>query len=63
VNVILNEGLKYIGNQSFEGCTSLKQIEIPTTVEIIGNGAFCNCRESVVVKLNEGLEQIWEQSF
>ncbi len=45
--VTLNSGLKYIGTEYqaevFEGCTSLRSINIPNTVELIGRGSFSGC--------------------
>lgn len=46
-NVILNEGLETIGDQSFSYCDFVS-ITIPSTVSLIGNGAFVACS-----KLNE----------
>ncbi|MBR6393363.1 MAG: leucine-rich repeat protein, partial [Ruminococcus sp.] len=41
--IILPEELKIIEEGSFNGCTSLETVEIPETVEEIGNNAFFNC--------------------
>ena len=40
--VVLNEGLKEIQYEAFGNCNSLKKINIPSSLEIIGNYAFYN---------------------
>jgi hypothetical protein len=41
--VNIKEGVKSIGNNAFEGCTSLPSITIPNSVTWIGNNAFGGC--------------------
>jgi len=41
--VVLNEGLKMIGDRAFAHCLSLESLIIPSTVIKIGDGAFMNC--------------------
>ena len=36
----LVEGLEKIDEQAFEGCTSLENVNIPSTINSIGAGAF-----------------------
>lgn len=43
--------------------SSLKSIEIPEGVEVIGNGAFCNCALLEEVKLPESLKVIGSEAF
>ena len=47
----LPEGIKEIGEWSFEGCKSLKTVQIPQSVTTLGTGAFytCSALESVVL--------------
>ena len=47
----LPEGIKEIGEWSFEGCKSLKTVQIPQSVTTLGTGAFytCSALESVVI--------------
>lgn len=42
-NVVLPEGLLYIGRDMFSGCSSLQQISLPDTLQIIGYSAFSGC--------------------
>lgn len=61
--VVLNEGLKKIGNNSFINCFSLSDINIPSSVEEIGDYAFCGCEELDDVVLSEGLTSIGITAF
>ena len=49
-NRIADSSLKTIGNSVFQGCTSLKEIEIPSTVTSIGSYAF---KESGLENMSE----------
>jgi len=39
-----------IGGYVFEGCSLLKSVTIPSTVETIGSGAFANCASLVTIR-------------
>lgn len=60
--VILSEGLEVIAPYVFYGCTSLKSIELPSTVKQIGDSCF---EESGLesVTLNTGLKSIGGRAF
>ena len=54
-----------IGNYTFEGCSSLKEIELPGTLSVIGNYAFryCYALESIVIHentVNLGKGAFWQ---
>ena len=61
--VILNKGLQMIGKSAFYGCTSLKSINIPSTVTKIGRYAFGDCNSLCELVLNDGLREIGEYTF
>lgn len=42
-SIILNEGIKELSPRSFENCTSLKTVQLPTTVISVGESAFKGC--------------------
>ena len=42
-SVEIPEGILYVGDYAFYGCTALKSVEIPATLETIGKGAFEGC--------------------
>lgn len=47
----INPNVKYIGNNAFQGNTTLKNIDVPNTVEEIGNRAFSQSN-IVTAKIN-----------
>jgi len=61
--VILNEGLRKIGEGAFADCISLERIVFPSTVLEIGDDAFFGCTRLREVVLNEGVTQIGKQAF
>jgi len=64
--VVLNDGLREIGDSAFRNCTTLKSINIPSTVIKIGASAFyCNCKKSKLTEviLNDGLREIGGSAF
>eukprot|EP00980_Cylindrotheca_fusiformis_P028604 scaffold22616_cov90-Cylindrotheca_fusiformis.AAC.1 len=61
--LVLNEGLKRIGEEAFCGCRCLTEVEIPSTVNVIDNWAFWRCMRLEQLGLNEGLEQIGKGAF
>lgn len=42
--IIKGNGLHFIGNHAFDGCSSLKKITIPSSVTKIGDNAFDGCK-------------------
>jgi len=61
--VVLNEGLRRIGEFAFQDCTSLQSITLPSTLERIGRFAFNSCFYLNKVVLNEGVQRIGYRSF
>lgn len=63
-NITLPEGLKYLQKCAFEMCYNLP-INIPSTVEYIGDFAFNHCKFATneVIKLPAGIKQIGGQSY
>ena len=58
-NVTIAEGVKSIGvAATFAGCTSLRSITIPSTVEYISSGMFENCTSLKNVTISNGLKYI-----
>ena len=60
-------GLTQIGGNGqkgvFSNCYNLKEVEIPSQVELIGHQAFMSCEKLEKVKLNEGLKEIKTYAF
>lgn len=42
--VVIADGVTYVGNCAFYGCTNVESITIPTTVVVIGRYAFYSCK-------------------
>ena len=61
--VVLNDGLREIGQYAFRDCIALQSINIPSTVTKIGYTAFHNCTSLVEVLLNDGLTVIGDSAF
>lgn len=52
-----------IEDGAFIGCVSLKHVEFPPTLRVIGGAAFYSCRELERVGLCDGLEVIGRNAF
>ena len=61
--VVLCEGLRIIGERSFQNCLALESIKIPSTVIEINHGAFVDCNELKKVELSEGLVTVGSYAF
>ena len=59
----LNDSLLQIGRGAFEGCVSLEELIIPTTVEEIEDWAFFECERLRRVEFNENLQSIGDGAF
>ena len=61
--LILEPGITSIGAYAFEGCSHLRSITIPYTVERIESHAFSGCRQVEEICFSEGLESIESYAF
>ena len=59
-NILLPEGLKIIGIDSFWN-SGLEEIILPSSVKSIEPCAFYGCKQLKSVRLNEGLEKLGEK--
>lgn len=55
--------LEYIGNSAFNGCSSLKAIEIPNSVKTIYGAAFSGCESLKSVVIGNSVERIDQFAF
>ncbi len=55
--------VKTIGNKAFAYCTSLKSINVPSTVVTIGDYAFYKCSSATSLVTGTGLEKIGYRAF
>lgn len=52
-----------IAMNAFSGCTTVKSIEIPSSIESIGSLAFNGCTSLEQITLSEGLQSIGKDAF
>ena len=63
-SVIIPEGIKVIDNYAFKGCTSLKNVTIPDSVNRkLGEEAFCDCTSLTSIVIPKGIKVIGERAF
>lgn len=58
-----NSKLKTIGEQAFEGCTALKEIELPNSLDSLGKSAFTWCEALKKVKMPAHLKKVSYGAF
>lgn len=61
--VIIPEGVTTIGIEAFEGCDSITEIRVPSSVELIANYAFKDCSALETLDISEGLLAIYGSVF
>ncbi len=61
--VILNPKTKVLPSMLFNGCISLEEIELPDSLEKIGNIAFYNCINLKRLTLPSGLKELGSNPF
>ncbi len=62
-SVELGEGLRKLGQEAFDGCTSLTSIEIPEGVAKIRDHAFCDCMNLSTIIIPASVTYLLDSSF
>lgn len=62
-NIVIEEGVTYIGQESFEYCKNVKRVSIPSSVCGIGNAAFYHCTSLETITVPDGVTEIGEETF
>jgi len=62
-SVTIENGITAISERAFFGCTGLKSVVIPDSVETIGNRAFASCRSLRSVTIGNGVSTISDAAF
>ena len=52
-----------VGGGAFRGCTALRSVSLPPTVESVGDGAFSGCSSLASLTLPEGLRRLGSNAF
>ena len=60
---IIGEGVKTVPAQLFDGCSNLARVEMPSTVERIGDYAFNGCSSLSHIDLPSSLKEIGKNAF
>ena len=62
-NLVLSEGLEYIGTNAFYGCNKLLGVNLPDSVAVVDREAFYNCTAMTNVSFGSGLVTISQTAF
>ncbi len=62
-NSIIPDYVTSIGYRSFDGCTSLTELEIPDSVTSIGGSAFNDCTSLTSIEIPDSVTDIGEYAF
>ena len=62
-DIVVPDGVKYIAEMAFSGCTGIQSVKIPQSVEFIGGFAFENCTGLVTVEMHDDVKYIAESAF
>ncbi len=62
-SITLNEGLRQIGLNAFNGCSSLQTVNVPSSVTGIGAGAFSTCGALQTATIQAQITYLLNQTF
>ena len=62
-SIIVSEGVTYIGNCAFLGCSNARTINLPTSVTSIGHSAFKGCSSLTSITISDGVGSIKYGTF
>ena len=57
------EGVKNIGQRAFFNCNYFTEIELPSSLRVIEDGAFESCKALKTVKMKDGVTHIGDNAF
>lgn len=61
--VLIPEGVEYIGAAAFAGCRELKKVTLPSTLREIGNDAFWGCTSLTGIRIPDSVTSIGIGAF
>jgi len=62
-NVVVEDGITSLAANSFNGCSKLEVVELPSTLRTIGNNAFDGCKSLAIITIPYGVESIGREAF
>ena len=62
-HVTLPEGLQYVRDHAFSGCSSITSVTLPEGLQYVGWHAFEKCTRLTSVTFPEGLQYMYESAF
>lgn len=62
---VVKDGVRLLADEAFSACSYLKIVDLPITLEVIGDGTFSNCYslERINFPMNNNLKVIYERAF
>lgn len=61
--VKVNEGITYIGSNSFDNCDNIENIRLPNSLKEIGTNAFNNCKGLKCINIPPYVDKIADYAF
>ncbi len=61
--LVIPDGVTYIGSYAFSGCSSLTSVVIPDSVTSIGGGAFERCSSLTTIEIPDSVTSIGADAF
>ena len=61
--IVVEDGITYIGEESFGGLQKLTDVSLPGSVTAIGDYAFCNCEALQNITIPDGVTKIGPDAF
>ena len=62
-DVVIPEGVKFIGDRAFQGCSAIVEINLPSTVTALGDRVFYKCNKLEKVVFGDGIVDIPDYTF
>jgi len=62
-DIIISDGIKYIDDKAFQGCSGVKEIILPASVTALGDRVFYKCDNLEKVVFGDGIKDIPDYTF
>lgn len=61
--LVIDEGITALSAAAFSGCTALEQVQLPGSLQTVGERAFSGCTSLNQIRIPEGVETLEEGAF